>query len=74
MRKVAAITGTSTQWTRKEIHDASIDAGVRFQKHVDADVTTLIAGDNPGSRVDKAHARGIEGVSIAEFMESGRHP
>ncbi len=62
------LTGTLSK-PRKEIKESLESRGAKVTGSVSKKTDAVLAGDDPGSKVDKARSLGIEIVSEAEFNE-----
>jgi len=63
------ITGTLSSFTRKEAQDSVRVSGGNVADSVTKKVTLIVAGENAGSKLDKARALGIPVIDETEFME-----
>ncbi len=66
--KRVVLTGTLEHFTREEAQDKLRRAGAQVAGTVGKTVDILIAGEDPGSKVEKAAALGIPVLSEAEFL------
>ena len=57
--KTVVVTGTLQLFTRKEIKDYLTSQGANVTGSVSQKTDYVIAGENPGSKYDKARALGI---------------
>jgi DNA ligase (NAD+) len=80
--KTFVITGTLSKWSRKEVEGLVEKLGGRAAGSVSKKTDYVLAGDNPGSKLDKAKRLGIEILDEEDFAkligsvswpESGRH-
>ncbi len=65
--KTVVVTGTLTQFGRKEAQDAIRQAGGKATGSVSAKTDILVAGENAGSKLAKAQSLGIEIIDEREF-------
>lgn len=63
------ITGTLQRWTRQEIEGLVERLGGRSASSVSKKTSLVIAGDNAGSKLERARTLGIEVVSEEEFRQ-----
>ncbi|MCF7972609.1 MAG: NAD-dependent DNA ligase LigA [Phycisphaerae bacterium] len=66
--KTLVVTGTLTQFTRQSIKDAILQAGAKVSASVSKKTDYVVAGDNPGSKLDKAQALGVPILDEAAFL------
>lgn len=62
------ITGTLPSLSRAEAKDRLLAAGAKVSGSVSAKTNCVVAGDNPGSKFDKAQALGIKIIDEAELL------
>lgn len=73
--QVFVITGTLSAMGRDEARDLLEGLGAEVGTSVTRKTTGLVAGDAPGSKLDKARELGVRVVGEAEFLEMvGRKP
>jgi len=65
--KAVVITGTVPGFTRDELRRRVREGGGRVTEGISRRTDLLIAGDDPGSKVDKARALGVKIVEAAEL-------
>jgi DNA ligase (NAD+) len=65
--KAVVITGTLPGFTRDEVRRLVREAGGRVTEGMSRRTDILIAGEDPGSKVDKARALGVRIMDAAEF-------
>ena len=58
--KTVVLTGTLSAWSRNEAKEKLESLGARVTGSVSKNTDLVIAGENPGSKLDKANALGIE--------------
>ncbi len=63
------ITGTLSGWSREEAQEKLEELGARVGSSVTKTTTCLIAGESPGSKLDKARALGIKVIGETEFRK-----
>jgi len=63
------ITGTLSEMTRTEAKDTLLQLGAKVTGSVSAKTDYLIAGENPGSKVEKARQLGVSILDEAEFLK-----
>jgi DNA ligase (NAD+) len=61
------ITGTLTNYSRQQASELLKSRGAKVSSSVSAKTTAVIAGDNPGSKVDKADALGVTVLDEDDF-------
>lgn len=67
--KAFVVTGTMENFSRDQAKNAIIDNGGRFVSSVSKKTDYVLAGENPGSKVDKAKKLGVKIISENEFLE-----
>jgi len=67
--KTFVVTGTLEAYSRGEIKDKIDKAGGRVSSSVSAKTDYVLAGENPGSKYDKAAELGIKIINEKEFEE-----
>ncbi len=71
------LTGTLPTWTREEAAERLRERGARVADSVSKKTSALIAGENAGSKLEKARALGIpilDEDGLRALLESGRLP
>ena len=63
------VTGSLTGFTREAAEAAITDAGGKAAGSVSKKTDFLVAGDNAGSKLDKAHALGVPVLDLEGFRE-----
>jgi DNA ligase (NAD+) len=63
------VTGTMEKLDRKEIEELIVQLGGKASGSVSKKTSFVVAGENAGSKLDKAKELGIEVVSEAEFLK-----
>ena len=63
------VTGTLTQFTRGEIKKRIEELGGKTSESVSKSTTFVVAGEEAGSKLDKAKKLGVEVLSEADFMK-----
>ncbi len=67
--KTFVITGTLAALSRNEAKDKLISRGAKVSGSVSGKTDYLVAGENPGSKLDKANSLGVQILDEAELME-----
>jgi DNA ligase (NAD+) len=67
--KTVVVTGTLENYSRSEIKELIKNLGGRSASSVSKKTDFVLAGDNPGSKVDKAKTLGVEIINEEEFGE-----
>ncbi|MDH3400461.1 MAG: NAD-dependent DNA ligase LigA [Chromatiales bacterium] len=67
--KVVVITGTLAQMTRDQAKELLESLGARVTGSVSKRTDFVLAGENPGSKVEKAKELGVSIVSEADFLQ-----
>jgi DNA ligase (NAD+) len=67
--KTVVLTGRLESLTRSEAQDLLRQAGAKVTSSVSRNTDLVIAGDEPGSKVDRARELGVEIVDEAGFFE-----
>jgi len=67
--KTIVVTGTLENFTRQQIEQAIRQAGAKSSSSVSKKTDFVLAGDNPGSKLDKARKLGVNVIDEKEFME-----
>lgn len=62
------VTGTLKQFTRQQIEQMIKDHGGKTASSVSKKTSLLVAGENAGSKLDKANQLGIQVITEAEFI------
>lgn len=63
------VTGTLTRFSRAEAEEAVRNAGGKAAGSVSKKTSLVVAGENAGSKLDKANALGVEVIGEAEFLK-----
>jgi DNA ligase (NAD+) len=66
--KTFVVTGTLAQFTRESIKHAIQQGGGKVSASVSKKTDFVVAGDNPGSKLDKAQALGIPVLNEGDFI------
>jgi DNA ligase (NAD+) len=67
--KSIVVTGTLKEFDRKQIEDLIVQLGGKASGSVSKKTSFVIAGENAGSKLDKAKELGVKVISEAEFVE-----
>jgi len=67
--KTLVVTGTLAGMSREEAHDAIRTAGGKAADTVTSKTSYLVAGENPGSKLEKARQLGVQIVDEATFLK-----
>ena len=67
--KTVVITGALKAMSRSEARQRLQDLGVRVTSSVSAKTTYLLAGTDPGTKLDKASALGVQVIDEEEFIK-----
>ncbi|MCL2842876.1 MAG: NAD-dependent DNA ligase LigA [Oscillospiraceae bacterium] len=70
--KTFVLTGTLTQYTRHEAAAIIENLGGKVGSSVSKNTHYVLAGENAGSKLDKAHTLGVAVLTEAEFEEMAR--
>ena len=66
--KTIVVTGTLANFSRQQIEEAIRNAGGKASSSVSKATDFVLAGENPGSKLDKARQLGVKVISEKEFM------
>lgn len=67
--KTIVVTGTLENFTRQQIEQAIRQAGAKSSSSVSKKTDFVLAGDNPGSKLDKAKKLGVKVIDEQQFLE-----
>ncbi len=67
--KIIVVTGTLEKFTRQEIKEAITHAGGKVSSSVSKKTDYVLAGENPGSKFDKAKKLGVEVINEKQFLD-----
>ncbi len=67
--KTIVVTGSLENFTRQQIEQAIRQAGAKSSSSVSKKSDFVLAGENPGSKLDKARKLGVEVINEKQFME-----
>ena len=67
--KTIVVTGTLQNFTRQQIEEAIRNAGAKSSSSVSKATDFVLAGDNPGSKLDKARLLGVKVISEKQFLD-----
>ena len=65
--KTVVVTGTLTKYDRKAIEDLIVKNGGKASGSVSKKTDYLVAGENAGTKLDKAKQLGVKIIDEAEF-------
>ena len=63
------VTGTLENFTRQQIEQAIRQAGAKSSSSVSKKTDFVLAGENPGSKLDKARMLGVKVIDKKQFLE-----
>ena len=66
--KTVVVTGTLTTFDRKEIEELIVKLGGKASGSVSKKTSFVVAGENAGSKLDKAKELGVPVLTEAEFL------
>jgi len=67
--KTIVVTGTLENFTRQQIEQAIRQAGAKTSSSVSKKTDFVLAGENPGSKLDKARKLGVEVINEKQFLQ-----
>ncbi len=67
--KTIVVTGTLEHFSRQEIEQAIKQAGGKATSSVSKNTDFVLAGENPGSKIDKARKLGVKVIGEDEFLK-----
>lgn len=67
--KTIVVTGTLKNFSRQEIEQAIRDAGGKVSGSVSKKTDFVLAGEDPGRKLDKARTLGVEVIDEEKFLE-----
>ena len=67
--KTIVVTGTLENFTRQQIEQAIRQAGAKSSSSVSKKTDFVLAGENPGSKLDKALKLGVKVLNEQQFVE-----
>lgn len=70
--KTFVVTGTLENFSRQQAEQAIRDAGGKATSSVSKNTDFVLAGENPGSKLDKARKLGVKVITENEFMEMNK--
>jgi DNA ligase (NAD+) len=66
--KTIVVTGSLENFTRQQIEQAIRQAGAKSSSSVSKKTDFVLAGENPGSKLDKASKLGVKVISEKQFL------
>jgi DNA ligase (NAD+) len=67
--KTIVVTGSLESFTRQQIQQAIRQAGAKSSSSVSKKTDFVLAGENPGSKLEKARALGVKVIDEKQFLE-----
>jgi DNA ligase (NAD+) len=67
--KTIVVTGTLENFSRQQIEEAIRDAGGKASSSVSKNTDFVLAGEEPGSKLDKAKQLGVKVIDEKEFLK-----
>jgi len=67
--KTIVVTGTLKNFTRQQIEQAIRQAGAKSSSSVSKKTDFVLAGENPGSKLDKAQKLAVKVISEKQFLK-----
>ena len=67
--KTIVVTGSLENFTRQQAEQAIRQAGGKAASSVSKKTDFVLAGENPGSKLDKAHELGVKVIDEKEFLK-----
>ena len=67
--KTIVVTGTLENFTRQQIEQAIRQAGAKTSSSVSKKTDFVLAGENTGSKLDKARKLGVEVIDEKQFLQ-----
>ena len=67
--KTIVVTGTLKNFTRQQIKQAIRQAGGKTSSSVSKKTDFVLAGDSPGSKIEKAVQLGVKVINEKQFLE-----
>jgi DNA ligase (NAD+) len=71
--KTVVVTGTLEHFTRQQIEEVLRQAGAKAASSVSRNTDFVLAGENPGSKLEKAEQLGIEIIDEDQFIQRIQH-
>jgi DNA ligase (NAD+) len=72
--QTVVVTGRLKQWTRKQVEERLRAAGARVMSGVSQETTLVVAGEDPGSTLERARGRGVEVIDETELARRFNTP
>ena len=67
--KIIVITGTLANFSRQQIEETIRNVGAKVSSSVSTNTDFVLAGENPGSILDKARQLGVKVIDKNEFLQ-----
>ncbi len=67
--KTIVVTGSLENFTRQQLEQAIRQAGAKTSSSVSKKTDFVLAGENPGSKLDKARELGVKVINEQQFVE-----
>ena len=67
--KTIVVTGSFDNYSRKDMEELIVSNGGKATGRVSKKTDYLVAGEEAGSKLDKANSLGVKVLTIDEFME-----
>jgi DNA ligase (NAD+) len=67
--KTIVVTGTLEHFSRQQVQQAIRQAGAKASSSVSKKTDYVLAGENPGSKIDKARTLGVEIIDEKQFLK-----
>ena len=67
--KTIVVTGALKNFSRQQVEQAIRDAGGKVSSSVSQKTDFVLAGEDPGSKLDKARSLGVETIDEPQFLK-----